>query len=178
MGSVGRTRRNEGLVLALARYDQSGKVASCLRRVRRSMGRNHIVKVDSGWWIRNAGHFARMPKRRFPSAAKADSFEGPFGTAEAVPLQSADIGCPHIQFVPTKNPAQASLERGTQRRDSYFDAVGKRPRYFSMGWMLGGAPRQASYILPRSSVLPRESTIWRKRSPLARVRPPCSTNHW
>jgi|SRR5580658_322189 hypothetical protein len=46
-----------------------------------------------------------------------------------------------------------------------------KPRYLSMGSTLGALPRQAAYIFARSSVLPRESTIWRKRSPLARVRP-------
>src|SRR5713101_5392649 len=52
------------------------------------------------------------------------------------------------------------------------------PRCFSIALALGGAPRQFSYILARSSVFPRERTIWRKRSPLARVSPPCSSNHW
>ncbi len=51
------------------------------------------------------------------------------------------------------------------------------PRYFSIGSMLGGAPRHASYSFSRSSVLPRESTILRKRSPFARVNPPWSSNH-
>src|ERR1700674_1648589 len=53
-----------------------------------------------------------------------------------------------------------------------------RPRYFSIAFVLGAAPRQDLYILARSSVLPRERTIRRKRSPLARVNPPLSTNHW
>ena len=46
------------------------------------------------------------------------------------------------------------------------------PRYFNIGAMLGSAPSQAAYILARSSVLPRESIIRRKRSPFARVKPP------
>lgn len=40
---------------------------------------------------------------------------------------------------------------------------------------LGARPRQSSYILAGSSVLPRDNTILRKWSPLARVRPPCSS---
>ena len=41
---------------------------------------------------------------------------------------------------------------------------------------LGSQPPRVH--LARSSVLPRESTICRKRSPLARVSPPWSSNHW
>src|SRR5260370_1281277 len=52
------------------------------------------------------------------------------------------------------------------------------PRYFTFALPLGGPPRQFSYLLARSSVFPRERTIWRKRSPLARGSPPCSSNHW
>jgi len=36
----------------------------------------------------------------------------------------------------------------------------------------GARRRQAAYILARSSVLPQDGTMWRKRSPLARVGPP------
>ena len=49
---------------------------------------------------------------------------------------------------------------------------GARPRYLSIGWMLGSPPSQAAYIRSRTSVLPRERIIRRKRSPLARVKPP------
>jgi hypothetical protein len=59
----------------------------------------------------------------------------------------------------------------------YFAAGGSRPRYFSIDFGLAGSPRHVSYILPRFSVLPRERIIWRRRSPLARVRPPFSMNH-
>src|SRR5262252_3729985 len=59
---------------------------------------------------------------------------------------------------------------------TYFPASSS-PRYFSIAFELGGAPRHVSYILARSSVLPRDNTILRKRSPLARVNPPCSLNH-
>jgi hypothetical protein len=59
----------------------------------------------------------------------------------------------------------------------YFAGVdSSRPLYFSMAFEFGGAPRHASYILARSSVFPRESTISRKRSPLARLSPPFSIN--
>jgi hypothetical protein len=65
--------------------------------------------------------------------------------------------------------------RGAVHR--YFAGVdSSRPLYFSMAFEFGGAPRHASYILARSSVLPRESTISRKRSPLARLSPPFSIN--
>ncbi len=48
-GSPGRTRRKDGLDSARERYEKRGNVASCLSRVRRSMGRNHIVpRVKSG----------------------------------------------------------------------------------------------------------------------------------
>src|SRR5690242_21928983 len=59
-------------------------------------------------------------------------------------------------------------------RSYCFD--GSNPRSFFIASMLGARPRPAAYILGRSSVLPRDSAIWRKRSPLARVRPPCSSN--
>src|SRR5208337_2481792 len=92
-------------------------------------------------------------------------------------LRMTDVG-----IIPTLSPTQGDKGRAPQLGPptrSYLDALrGSRPRNFSMGWMLGGAPRQASYILARSSVLPRERTIWRKRSPLARVSPPWSSNHW
>jgi len=78
-----------------------------------------------------------------------------------------------------KFACRGSLDLQTRRRHYYFETpADTRPRYFSMGSMLGGPPCHASYILPRSSVLPRDSTICRKRSPFARVSPPCSSNHW
>ncbi len=49
---------------------------------------------------------------------------------------------------------------------------GSRPRYFSIGPMVGCAPRQSTYSVSRSSVLPFDKIILRKRSPFARVRPP------
>ena len=65
--------------------------------------------------------------------------------------------------------SQESLGSGA----AYFAlSSGSRPRYLSMGSMVGSPPSHAAYILPSSSVLPRERTIWRKRSPLARVMPP------
>lgn len=54
-------------------------------------------------------------------------------------------------------------------RMRYFARGDSSRRYFSIAFVLGGAPRQDSYILARSSVLPRDRTIRRKRSPLARV---------
>src|SRR5271165_874634 len=108
-------------------------------------------------------------------------FRGKTGPSTPLPpvatLRMTDVG-----IIPTLSPTQGDKGRAPQLGPptrSYLDALrGSRPRNFSMGWMLGGAPRQASYILARSSVLPRERTIWRKRSPLARVSPPWSSNHW
>ena len=57
-------------------------------------------------------------------------------------------------------------------QDHFAPPVSFSPRNFNIGSMLGCAPSQSEYIFARSSVLPRESTIRRKRSPLARVRPP------
>src|SRR5712692_6887208 len=51
-----------------------------------------------------------------------------------------------------------------------------RPRSRSSGSTLGSRPRKARYIAATSSVPPRERIISRKRSPFARVRPPCSLN--
>ncbi|MDT7810654.1 MAG: hypothetical protein QOJ42_570, partial [Acidobacteriaceae bacterium] len=51
------------------------------------------------------------------------------------------------------------------------------PRSLSMGMMLGSRPSQALYIPAGSSVLPRESTMCRRRSPLGLVKPPLSRNH-
>jgi hypothetical protein len=48
------------------------------------------------------------------------------------------------------------------------------PRSFSMGVILGSRPGQALYIAAGSSVLPRDRTMCRRRSPLARVKPPLS----
>ena len=72
------------------------------------------------------------------------------------------------------NRGQQQKARGSPDRIYFFG--GSNPRSFFIASMLGARPRQAAYILARSSVLPRDSTIWRKRSPLARVRPPCSSN--
>ena len=57
-------------------------------------------------------------------------------------------------------------------REVYLLLSGTSPRNFIMGSTDGLAPRHASYIFSRSSVLPRESTILRNRSPFARVSPP------
>ena len=61
----------------------------------------------------------------------------------------------------------------TAKLASYFaPSSGTNPRSLSIGSTGGSPPYHAAYILPRSSVLPRDSTICRKRSPLARVIPP------
>ena len=52
------------------------------------------------------------------------------------------------------------------------------PRSFNIGFTLGSVPSHALYIAARSSVFPRDKTIRRNRSPLARVNPPWSRNHW
>ena len=84
------------------------------------------------------------------------------------------------QATTTQRMVAGRLSPGSpcHRRRYFASGDSSRPRYFSIAFVLGGAPRQASYILARSSVLPRERTIWRKRSPLARLSSPCSTNHW
>ena len=54
---------------------------------------------------------------------------------------------------------------------AYFAAF-TSPRYFSIGSTFGALPSHASYIYARSSVFPRDRTIFRNRSPFARVSPP------
>ncbi len=52
------------------------------------------------------------------------------------------------------------LERSNPSARNYLiGADSSRPRYLSMALILGGAPRQASYILARSSVSPRDRII-------------------
>jgi hypothetical protein len=51
------------------------------------------------------------------------------------------------------------------------------PRSFNIGFTLGSVPSHALYIAARSSVFPRDRTMRRSRSPLARVNPPWSRNH-
>jgi len=51
------------------------------------------------------------------------------------------------------------------------------PRSFNIGFTLGSVPSHALYIAARSSVFPRDRTMRRSRSPLARVNPPLSRNH-
>jgi hypothetical protein len=56
--------------------------------------------------------------------------------------------------------------------DAAYFAVFTSPRYFSIGSTFGALPSHASYIFARSSVFPRDRTIFRNRSPFARVSPP------
>ena len=72
----------------------------------------------------------------------------------------------------------ASCVINSADNELYFGVDSSRPRYFNIAFVFGGAPRHSSYILARSSVLPFDKTMLRKRSPLARVSSPCSTNHW
>jgi hypothetical protein len=51
------------------------------------------------------------------------------------------------------------------------------PRSFNIGVILGSLPNQTRYIAAGSCVLPRESTMCRRRSPLTLVKPPLSRNH-
>src|ERR1700761_6438485 len=51
------------------------------------------------------------------------------------------------------------------------------PRSFNIGFTLGSVPSHALYMAARSSVFPRDRTMWRNRSPFSRVNPPWSRNH-
>jgi hypothetical protein len=75
-------------------------------------------------------------------------------------------------FVRTSGEIRSLLIRKT-----VYSSAFTNPRSFSIGAMLGSRPNHALYIAAGSSVFPRESTMWRRRSPLARVRPPLSRNH-
>jgi hypothetical protein len=75
-----------------------------------------------------------------------------------------------------KSRSDRRPRRAPVRQDSldsfYFAAAFSSPRYFSIGSTFGALPSHASYIFARSSVFPRDSTIFRNRSPFARVNPP------
>jgi hypothetical protein len=82
-------------------------------------------------------------------------------------------------------PMYAQANRGTrpERWASFFAPTHlqlsefSNPRSFSIGLILGSLTSQALYMAAGSSVFPRESTMRRRRSPLALVKPPLSRNH-
>ena len=71
---------------------------------------------------------------------------------------------------PPPSTLSSRLERTRTATQSHYS--GLNPRSLSIGLTLGSLPNQALYIAAKSSVLPRESTMRRKRSPFARVNPP------
>lgn len=80
----------------------------------------------------------------------------------------------------TGNLASCSPGSGHHSHEAcvHFAALSSSsPRSFSIGSIPGSFPSHALYIAPSSSVLPRDNTICRNRSPLARVMPPLSSNH-
>src|SRR5580658_923868 len=108
----------------------------------------------------------------------------PTGVSTHKPANNTEIGASHRSALPRDfrfivgSVGSSEILCPPIAITGYFAGVVSNPRYFSIAFELGGAPRHFSYILARSSVLPRERIIWRKRSPLARLSSPCSLNHW
>ena len=115
-------------------------------------------------------------------AASGDGWSTPSGAyikTEKVKALAAEVGLPQ-QLKPNLNATLkcTASKRCSNRQGFTWNRRASDPDTSAWVRWWAGAPRHVTYIFSRSSVLPRDNTILRNRSPLARVRPPWSSNHW
>jgi hypothetical protein len=109
-----------------------------------------------------------LPKENHMQLTEAATLDRKFGEAEGSASTDPSWRC----FVRTSGEIRGLLIRKTVYSSAFIS-----PRSLSMGVMLVSLPSQARYIAAGSCVFPRESTMCRRRSPLALVKPPLSRNH-